>query len=249
MQSETDSKGCGGAPHRPPAGSPPEFVLSSPPPGRSRSGHAASLGENWYFRHPLAVRVAHWINLVTVSILLISGLQIYDGNHQWLAIGRWGHFFFAWIFAVNGLFFSTYSLLSRHLFRDLLPRWKELRKIGPTLRGYFILRRFRQAERRYNVLQKIVYTGVLFGLAPSILLSGLVLSPRVDASFPLLLALFRRRQSARRFHLIAAILVVAYTLIHILMVSLTGFRNRVGSMITGWYRIEISEKARKKGGK
>jgi thiosulfate reductase cytochrome b subunit len=40
---------------------------------------------------------------------------------QWLAMGRLWHFFFAWIFVINGLLFAAYALWSRHFQRDLCP--------------------------------------------------------------------------------------------------------------------------------
>ena len=42
-------------------------------------------------------------------------------DRQWLSMARRWHFFFAWLFLVNGLAFVTYSIVSRHLCRDLLP--------------------------------------------------------------------------------------------------------------------------------
>ena len=33
-----------------------------------------------YLRHPLAVRIMHWINVIAVSVLLMSGLQIFNAH-------------------------------------------------------------------------------------------------------------------------------------------------------------------------
>ena len=33
-----------------------------------------------YFRHRLAVRIMHWINVLAVSVLLMSGLQIFNAH-------------------------------------------------------------------------------------------------------------------------------------------------------------------------
>ncbi len=39
------------------------------------------------FRHPLAIRVTHWINVVAMTILLLSGLQIFNA-HPALYLGK-----------------------------------------------------------------------------------------------------------------------------------------------------------------
>lgn len=220
------SKGIG-------SGSPPltEGSSDSLPPVLSGAG---------YLRHALPVRLAHWINVLCLLVLIISGFQIYTGR-QWFGVGRWHHFFFAWIFSLNGLFFTAYALWSGHLLEDLLPRWRDLRQIGSTLRNYLRLRHpGGEAARRYNVLQKIAYTGVVFGLGPLILLTGLASSAGVESVIPGLHDLFGTRQRARAIHFDLTILFIAYTAAHLLMVLLTGFRNNVRSMLTGWYRISPS---------
>ena len=42
-------------------------------------------------------------------------------SFQWLAMARHWHFFFAWLLVINGCVYLTFSFLSRHVARDLLP--------------------------------------------------------------------------------------------------------------------------------
>jgi thiosulfate reductase cytochrome b subunit len=79
---------------------------------------------------------------------------------QWLAMGRRWHFFFAWIFVINGLVYLTSGLASGHFRHDLLPTGEQLRHIGGAMWNHLRLR-FPQGEeaRRYNVLQKLAYLG------------------------------------------------------------------------------------------
>jgi thiosulfate reductase cytochrome b subunit len=263
----------------------------------------------WIYRHALWVRLGHWINVVCMVILLMSGLQIFNahpalywgdrstfgdpvlsmgaeqtatgeiigvttilghefdttgvlglsegGNGemtvrgfpawatipsvQWLAMGRRWHFFFAWLFAINGIVYVLYAVLGRHLRRDLLPSGGDLRHIGRSILEHL---RFRfpkgEAARRYNVLQKIAYLVVLFGLAPLIILTGLTMSPRIDAGFPVLLTIFGGRQSARTIHFICAFSFLLFALVHIFMVLVSGVWNNLRSMITGRYVIDTS---------
>ncbi len=108
-------------------------------------------------RHKLGTRVWHWVNAVTVFIMLMSGLMIsnahprlYWGNYgsdldpAWLELPRFAgwltipsyyslsgarrwHLAFAWIFVAGLVIFLLVSLWNRHLQRDLAPRRAELR--------------------------------------------------------------------------------------------------------------------------
>ncbi len=160
---------------------------------------------------------------------------------QWLAMGRRWHFFFAWIFVANGLIYVTYTLLGRHFRRDLLPTRQQLRHIGRSIWDHARLRFPRGEDARgYNVLQKIAYILVIFGLGPLMVATGLTMSPRMDAAWPQLLDLFGGRQSARTIHFIAAFSFLGFVVIHILMVLVSGVWNNMRSMITGRYVIAES---------
>ena len=160
-------------------------------------------------------------------------------GERWLAMGRRWHFFFAWIFVLNGLGFGLWSLLRGHAVRDLWPTADDVRSFRRTLLDHL---RFRhptgEATRHYNVLQKTAYAGVIFGLAPLIIATGLAMSPTMDAVLPWLPGVFGGRQSARTVHFIACFAFVGFVLGHLFMVAVTGLVNNVRSMLTGWYRIE-----------
>ena len=260
-----------------------------------------------YYRHTLPVRIMHWINVVALTILLMSGLAIFnvhpalywgkssytgappvlemravdrgdlgykgvtkvlgheydttgvlglskqaDGrlaargfpwwatipDNQWLAMARLWHFFFAWVLLINGLFYVVYSAASKHLSRDLAPDRSDWRSFGRSIVDHV---RFRhptgEAAKRYNVLQKLAYLTVIFVLVPLVILMGIAMSPWMDTVAPGWVDFFGGRQSARTIHFIAAWLLVAFVLIHVFEVIVTGLWNHLRSMITGRYRI------------
>ena len=78
---------------------------------------------------------------------------------------------------------------------------------------------------------------MVFVLIPLQILTGLTMSPAMDAAWPWLADVFGGRQSARSIHFICAMLLVLFFLVHILMVALVGPINEVRSMITGRYRL------------
>lgn len=176
-------------------------------------------------RHSLLVRVTHWINVLCVTLLLMSGLQIFNAHpalyigegsdfdapvlamtarnspngpvgeteilgatfdttgvlglstangvlqargfpawltvpsYQDLATGRRWHFFFAWAFAINGVVYVVAGILSRHVWRDLVPSRAQLHGIGRSIWDHLRLRF--DHGRDYNVLQKIAYLAIL----------------------------------------------------------------------------------------
>jgi thiosulfate reductase cytochrome b subunit len=259
------------------------------------------------YRHSLLVRITHWINVVCILVLVMSGLQIFNAHpalywgqqshfddplvsirpeqgsdgawqgvtrvfgtpfettgvlglstgpngepagrafpswatlpgYQDLAGGRNWHFFFAWLFVINGLVYVVASFLTRHVWRDLIPSRAQLRGIGRSILDHA---RFRfDHGRDYNVLQKLTYLGLIFVILPLVVLAGLAMSPGLDAAFPVIVDLFDGRQTARTLHFVAATLIVAFVVIHLVMVLISGFFNNMRSIITGRYKATVGE--------
>lgn len=265
----------------------------------------APAGRRKVHRHALATRITHWLNALCVTVLLMSGLQIFlahpalywgasgadadrpafeigaetvtvgvqrgyvrlgsatldttgalglvpgaDGDlterafPRWatipgwrsLALGRRWHFFFAWLFVANLSAYYLFGLINKHLRRDLAPTRAQLRPrailedIVDHLRLKFPKG---EAALHYNPLQKLAYLSVIVGLLPTMILTGLTMSPGMDAIAPWLVDLFGGRQSARTIHFIAASALLLFVVVHLVMVVLAGPINGVRAMITG----------------
>jgi thiosulfate reductase cytochrome b subunit len=157
-----------------------------------------------------------------------------------LAAARSWHLAFAWVLAVGLLLYLLWSLLNGHLRRDIHITRAEWRPshIWHDVRQHARLRfPTGAAALRYNVLQKIAYAGVLFGLLPLVIFTGLAMSPAMDAAWPPLTEVWGGRQTARSIHFLAAFGLVGFVVVHLVMVVLAGPINEVRSMITGWYRL------------
>ena len=155
-----------------------------------------------------------------------------------LALSRRWHLTFAWLFVAAIVAYWICSLANRHIRQDLLPERRELsaRDILDDVRNHALLRFPRgEAARHYSTLQKFAYLGVVFVLIPLMILTGLTMSPAVDAAWPWLVDVFGGRQSARSIHFICAMLIVLFFFVHLLMVMLVGPLNEIRSMITGRY--------------
>lgn len=259
-------------------------------------------------RHSGATRLTHWINVLALTLLLMSGLQIFNAHpalywgakshfdSPWLSIhaaprggqtagvtqvggatfdttgvlgwsgkpgarsaqafpawatvpswrdlatGRRWHFFFAWVFVINGLVYLASGLFGGHFRRDLWPTRAQLapRNLWHEVVTHAQLKFPKgEAARSYNVLQKLSYLVVALLLLPLMVATGLTMSPGFDAAAPWLLDLFGGRQSARSIHFICANLIVLFVLVHLVMVVVSGLWNNLRSMITGRYAIEV----------
>jgi Ni/Fe-hydrogenase b-type cytochrome subunit len=224
------------------------------------------------YRHRLPTRLWHWVNALTVFVMLMSGLMIFNAHphlywgqfganfdHPWLSFSgrpipgwatipstynlaaarRW-HLAFAWLLVAGLLLFLIVSLWNRHVQRDLAPTREEVRPghIWHDIKEHSRLRfPTGDAALRYNVLQKLSYVAVIFAFLPLIVLTGLTMSPGMDAAWPWLLDLFGGRQSARSIHFICAFALLAFIVVHLVMVLLAGPINEIGSMVTGRFRV------------
>jgi thiosulfate reductase cytochrome b subunit len=182
----------------------------------------------------------------------VLGTQAVDGRVQrrafpgWatipstydLALSRRWHLTFAWPFAAGLVLYGVWSLANGHVRRDLLPRGRELgvRHLLGEVRSHLTLGFRGGGGGAYNSLQKLAYCAVLGVLLPVMVLSGLAMSPAMDAAWPWLVDLFGGRQSARSVHFIAAALLVLFVVVHLVMVVLAGPWKGVRAMITGRWR-------------
>lgn len=222
------------------------------------------------YRHRLPTRIWHWINMVTILIMIGSGATIlnahphlYWGNyganfdrpwynpphmpswltipsHYNLALARRWHLLFALVLGFGLLGYMIASLINRHFQRDLRVRAKELapRHLWHDVKEHLALR-FHDPENpaAYNIFQKLAYVSVIFVLIPAMILSGLTLSPALDAAWPWLLDLMGGRASARSVHFLAASGIVLFIIVHLALVLLAGPINEIRSMITGRWRV------------
>lgn len=175
-----------------------------------------------------------------------DGANVKRGFPEWatipgprsLATGRRWHFFFAWLWVANGACYLLWSLASRHLQRDLAMQRRDWRGIGASVLNHLRFRHPRGEEAlRYNPLQKLAYLGVVFVVAPLVILTGLSMSPQLDSVMSWFIELVGGRQSARTLHFVAMALSVLFAVVHVLMVFYAGFFNEMRSMVTGRFRV------------
>jgi thiosulfate reductase cytochrome b subunit len=211
-------------------------------------------------RHSAVVRITHWITALSFFGLLVSGIAILIAHPRlyWgetgalgtpslidlpipLTLGHsgWGrylHFLSAWVCVLTGLFYGLSGLLTQHFRKNLLPAKTDLAlgRISRIVWNDLQLKRPTEEESlSYNVVQRLAYLAVVFVLFPLIILTGLAMSPAITSVFPVLVNVWGGQQSARTIHFFVAVALVLFVCVHIAMVCLAGFTNRMRAMITG----------------
>ena len=130
------------------------------------------------YEHPFVVRLCHWLNTVSLFVMVGSGLQIFRAFPSFgakipqkdllhwpraFAIGGWlggalqWHLTFMWIYIGTGLFYFGYQLLSGN-YREVLFTHRDIPGVWPMVRHYFFFGPRPPVREAYNPLQKQAYT-------------------------------------------------------------------------------------------
>jgi thiosulfate reductase cytochrome b subunit len=146
------------------------------------------------------------------------------------------HFLAAWVFVAVGVIYLAMGIVTGHIVRDLLPR---IRQLSPSAIWQDLKNHLRidfesvRAGQRYNLLQKLAYSSVLFIVLPVMIATGFTMSPAITSAYPLLLDLFGGYQSARTVHFFGYAALLLFLIVHVAMVIATGFSKQLRAMTWG----------------
>src|SRR5437764_2014378 len=204
------------------------------------------------YEHPWIIRLTHWLNAISLFVLIGSGLRIFRAYPSFgpkipqknlieipakLTIGGWlggalqWHFTFMWIFIATGAIYLAYQLFSGH-YKQVLFMPRDVKGVWPMVRHYFLFGPKPPVVEPYNPLQKLAYTSAV-GFGVLSVLTGLVLYK--PAQFALLATLLGGFHMARIWHFAAMVLFLSFIPGHLLMVAIHGWDNFY-SMMIGWKR-------------
>ena len=85
----------------------------------------------------------------------------------------------------------------------------------------------------YNPLQQIAYFTVIFVFGPLAVLTGIAMSPAVVNRFPWYARIFGGRQSARSIHFLTMLSFLAFLVVHVTLVIMTGFARNMNHIVMG----------------
>ena len=178
--------------------------------------------------HPGWLRLTHWANALAVLILVFSGWRIYNASPifpfrfpEGITLGGWlggallWHFAAMWLLVANGVVYLMFNVLSGRLKARFfpLPLSEVFADFVAALKGHLT----HEDPRHYNAVQRLAYLFVMLDTL-LVILSGLVVWKSVQ--FPLLRELMGGFDNARIVHFFAMVALVAFFVVHIVMVAL-----------------------------
>jgi thiosulfate reductase cytochrome b subunit len=147
---------------------------------------------------------------------------------------RYLHFQTAWVLVLTGLFYVISGERKGHFRQNLLPSriglsWSAL---STVIASHLRFKPGREPGA-YNVLQRLTYLLVIFVLFPLVIWTGLAMSPAIVSVLPAAVTVLGGQQSARTLHFFVSVFLLLFLFVHVSIICLAGFRNRMRAMITG----------------
>ena len=213
-----------------------------------------SLSKN--VRHHWIVRVTHWVNAVALTLMIASGLHIFNAYPAfarkgesfccwpwegtpvpaWMTFGGWlsgarnWHFAMMWVLAVNGAIYLAFVWLHGE-WRDLAPRRGDVRDAWEMIKFYLFARKTHPHQGKHNALQKSVYFALPW-LGVLAVLTGIAIWKPVQLAW--LTGLFGGYVWARYWHFVVMLVLVLLGAGHVFMVFAVDPQS-LKSMVTGDY--------------
>jgi Ni/Fe-hydrogenase b-type cytochrome subunit len=205
------------------------------------------------YEHPFVVRLCHWVNAISLFVMVGSGLQIFRAFPSFgakipekdlvawpeaLALGGWlggalqWYLTFMWIYLATGLLYIGYQVFSGN-YRQALFAPRDVPGVWPVARHYFFCGSRPPLREVYNQLQKLAYTAAI-GLGVLSVLTGFAVWKPVQFSW--LSWMMGGFHWARLWHFLIMWALIAFVFGHVVMVILHGWKNFV-SMLTGWKKV------------
>jgi thiosulfate reductase cytochrome b subunit len=188
-----------------------------------------------------------WINFTPITVprdrlwtakddaRYVSPLLATPGYRHTVGIARAWHFISIHGFIPTGIIFAVMLLAS--------DQWRRIVPTSPIVLGQawntwvhyatFHLPPEPNGFYGYNALQQIAYFAVFFIFGPVAILTGIAMSPAVVNRFPGYARLFGGRQSARSIHFLMMVGFVAFLVVHVTLVVMTGFMRNMNHIVMG----------------
>ncbi len=231
---------------------------------------------------PAWLRVTHFVNLLFLTLLVRSGLQILmdhprlyttvhctpgtewlrltpvvvprdrvwtskdDSRHltPWIGLpggrhtvgmARHWHFLTVLAWVSGGAAFVVLLFTSGQWHRLVPTSWRIVPDAWSVFVHYATLHLPPEPDGfyRYNALQQLSYFAVVFILAPLAIVSGPSMSPALTNRFRWYPRLPGNRQVGRSLHFLVMCAFVAFTILHVAMVALTGLERNMNHIVLG----------------
>jgi sulfoxide reductase catalytic subunit YedY len=165
----------------------------------------------------------------------ISPLAGTPGYRHTIGVARIWHFIIVHGFIITGIIFAVMLFLT--------DQWKRLVPTSPLVLkqawdtwvhyATFNLPPEPNGFYGYNALQQIAYLVSVFGFGVVAILTGVAMSPAVVNHFPWYARIFGGRQSARSIHFLTMLGFLAFLVVHVTLIVMTGFARNMNHIVLG----------------
>jgi len=186
--------------------------------------------------HPLPFVVAHWVNLVSMVLLILTGFYIhFPFFSMFMGVARGVHMFCAAIFVINMIFRVVAAFFIKSAptggtrkvdydYKSFLPQKDNRHQLVPWIKYYLFIKKDHPLGAKYGVLQKTFYV-----LVPVMVLiiafTGMCLwTPTADVGpFGAFNALVGSIMVTRIIHFFLMFAFIIFMIIHIYLANVEGF--------------------------
>src|SRR5579864_553484 len=165
----------------------------------------------------------------------VSPLAATPGYRHTVGIARVWHFISVHCFILTGMVFAI-LLFTTEQWRRIVPTsWRVVEQAWAVWVHYATLHMPPEPNGfyGYNALQQVAYFSVVFVFGPLAVLTGIAMSPAVVNTFPAYARMFGGRQSARSIHFLNMLGFLAFLVVHVTLVVMTGFVRNMNHIVVG----------------
>jgi sulfoxide reductase catalytic subunit YedY len=151
-----------------------------------------------------------------------------------LGLGRHWHFFSILFWMLNGVVYVVLLFATGEWTRLIPTSWSIFPDAWHTFVTYITFHLPpASAFHPYDPLQQLAYAGVVFLLGPFLIVTGAAQSPAIAARAPWFVNLFGGKQRARSLHFLGLLAFVAFIIVHVALVIITGFGPNMDKIVLG----------------
>ncbi len=206
-------------------------------------------------KHAFFARWTHWVNFPILFVMIWSGLLIYWAHDPYrigigpvtlfkffppfvysllhldhrLAQGMSWHFLFMWLFALNGLVYVLFTVITGH-WREMVPGPHALQDALQVTLHDLGLRKQCPPQGKYNAAQQLSYSAIIV-MGAAGLVTGVAIYRPIQVHW--LTSLLGGYEWARAEHFALTMGYILFFVVHVAQVARAGWNN-FRSMVAGY---------------
>jgi Ni/Fe-hydrogenase 1 B-type cytochrome subunit len=186
--------------------------------------------------HPLSFVITHWINLISMAFLILTGFYIhFPFVADWMGVARGTHMFFAFVILINCIvrvFMSFFVKTAQAVgtrkvdtdYKNWLPQKQNRHQFGSWIKYYLFIKKDHPLGGKYGCPQKLSYVAIPILLLFMGLTGFCLWEPTSGwALFAGFTNLVGGLMNVRIIHYFMMWVFICFTCIHVYLANIEGF--------------------------